>query len=209
MSIFGSAITSTINTFVSVIDGIKFALNSIGSKIGDIFSTVGSIYSKITSIDIKFWDGILNIANDIKSLPTLIVTAFTNMLKFLIIPSENYLQDNFDGLLTKLSTKLSLQSYTDFFNAISSETGGRIPNFTINILGTSATIINFDYFYQFKNDTDRWVRGFLFALMVLFNSNMIYKLIRKDNFTNGGGQGGMSVSVDTNPQLGVPRIGGK
>jgi len=130
----------------------------------------------------------------ITNLPSTILNGMSDTLKLLFIPKDNFFSNEFNQLNEQLSNKLSIQSYIDFLHAIGSAEGSRMQNVTVNYYGTTATIINFDIFYKWKDNTDRYIRGFIFALMILFNLNMIYKLIRGDNIISGGGHGMLSVS---------------
>lgn len=114
-------------------------------------------------------DGILN-------LPQLI----GNLLRELFIPSPDFFSNQFNGLRTTLNNRLSITAYENLLADIQSVTAGQMPRISANIplLNREITFVDFRWIENAKPYYFPWVRGAMFILLILYNYNMVYKLIR-------------------------------
>lgn len=114
----------------------------------------------------------------INNLGTTIISGITNSLKSLFIPSDTYFQSKFDWLKTALRDRLSLSSYEQIITSFSAVSQGKFEDVTITIMGCSGKILDGAWFGKVMNQVHDWIRGLMFILLVFYNYNQIYKLIR-------------------------------
>lgn len=122
---------------------------------------------------------------ELVAIPGRIVGGLTDAIKSLFIPSENYLADKFDTLQVAFKSKFGSNEY---LNSLSGFYSRSIEPFRINIYGKDVKIVDFNWFLSHLNTFHQIARGFMFPLMIFFNVNQIYFLVRGVNLwgTNRG-----------------------
>lgn len=99
----------------------------------------------------------------------------------LFVPSDGYFTSKIDELIDTFERKFSRNENMDSLFSLKSVSASRAKNWTINIFGSSVTIVNFDTFYKFTNHFANIARGFFFPLLIFYNINQLYFLIRGVN----------------------------
>lgn len=120
-------------------------------------------------------------------------------MKALFIPSDTYFSDNLDNIKLNLQTKLGYQAYIDIFGTMAdlTENGAiaiDLENYQVGELNINMPqFINFSNVIKYRNYWYGWVRGIIFVLLVIYNINQVYKLIRGSTLADtekylGGGK---------------------
>lgn len=124
--------------------------------------------------------GIQGILDFFGSLITSIIKAFSDLFSFIFIPSDGYFDNKLNYLNEKLSTKINTQDYEELLTSLqfASRAKAGLPNLTVNIMGQNCTIVDFSYYAKYQSVIYSWVRGLMFILLIFYNFNNIYKLIR-------------------------------
>lgn len=171
-------------------------LSSIGDWLTQGFSDV---VSSVTS-------GLANVVDTLKGIVTSIIDGFTELLKTLFIPSDEYWKGKFDYLFAKFEWVNSLidsvNIITDYFTTTDFS---QPPKVTLNLtlenskydFGDSAVVLDLTWFADYRSMVHRILSGFmwLFFLWNLFkelpsiisgvgNGGVYSNLV--DNEMNGG-----------------------
>ena len=124
----------------------------------------------------------------IKSIPD----AILNGIKSLFVPDDTYFSEHFERLKTALYNRLPITSYLSIIETFKDVVSGELSPITIELYGTTHTIVDFSYFNEHKATINNWVRGFVYFFLVLYNIGQIYKLIRGDTLTGNALQFGQN-----------------
>lgn len=143
-----------------------------------VIGGIGDFFSSLTQI-------VQGIFENLVDLPSQIVDLFVEALKSLFVPSENYFSDNFDAIKTLLETHLSLTSFKSLMEIIQNAQAGSLPDLKIKIFGVDYVLFSFKFFDPYIPTIHYWVKGFLGALLVLYNINQVYKLVRGGSLQDG------------------------
>ena len=114
---------------------------------------------------------------------------FVRMFRYTFIPSPRYLELKFNDVKSVLEEKMGIDNYTEFMDRFKGASGGNLEDVKINIMGVSATIINFSVLNSVKTTIHGFVRGIMFVLLVLYNLNQVYFLIRGTSLVGIVGRG--------------------
>ena len=99
-----------------------------------------------------------------------------------------------------MNNRLSITAYENLLADIKSVTAGQMPKIqaTIPIINRTVTFVDFQWIENARPYYFPWVRGAMFILLILYNYNMVYKLIRGtdlagatntvNNMRGGGGK---------------------
>lgn len=162
--------------------------------LSDIFNTIKKLPSLIIDGLKDFFLSIIGVLKDIfefiPKIPGLIIDGFKELLTFLFVPSDGFMDTKIGELQSLLEQKLSLDSYNEFINIIKTATAGNMPNISINLFGATLTLIDFKYFADNKDTLHDFVRGFMFMFLIFYNMRNAYKLMRADEIANGSGTNG-------------------
>jgi len=143
-------------TGTGIWDWLKDLLNKILNVLKDILTAIGNFISSL-----------------LEGLKELLISLF--------VPSDTFFKDKINSLRDLLVTKFGNNNFLD---GLKSANGYRFKNLTVTAFGKTATIVNFDDFYNHKDTFDKYITGFIFFLLALYNYNQIYKLIRKGTTMN-------------------------
>ncbi len=169
---------------VSIVGDIITWLQDLSSKLANGFTNViNGITTGFTNLISDIGTGFTNVLNWFADFPTML----GDLLKLIYIPSEDFFSNQFDLIKSALQNKLSVDSFTGVMDSIKSASAGEMPNIEVTIMGHTATIINFDYFRNVKSTINSWIRGFMFVLLILYNYNMVYTIVRGGGIFSGTG----------------------
>lgn len=131
-----------------------------------------------------------DIYESLVDLPNTIIGLLSSLLNTLFVPSSTYFSINFNTIKSNLESHLSINSFRSLMESIQNASAGTLPDIKINMNGTEYTFLSFSFFTPYLPTIKNWIKGFLGALMVLYNINQIYKLIRGGSLHDGTGGGG-------------------
>lgn len=144
----------------------------------DFFSNpLESIINVLTSI-LEFFGGL------VESL----INALSSLLQYLFIPEEDYF-DNMIGMLSDtLNERIKTQDYQELLESLQVSTrASSLPNMTATFFGQKVTIVDMSIYSNYQSTIYSWVRGTMFILLLFYNVNNIYKLIRGGSLQDGKG----------------------
>lgn len=127
-------------------------------------------------------------------LPGRIWEFFSEGLKALFIPSDDYFSGQNNNLKALLEGKLNATQYINIFKSFQNIVGSVPPNITIDLYGQTLTIIDFQYVAKCLPTFHFLVRGLVFIYLIWFNYNQIINLIRGNHpLQSGSASSGPSV----------------
>lgn len=131
-----------------------------------------------------------NIYQSLVDLPSNLIGLLTTLLNTLFVPSDTYFSTNFNSIKSNLESHLNISSFRSLMESIQNASAGTIPDIKINMNGREYTFLSFSFFNPYLPTIKHWIKGFLGALLVLYNINQVYKLIRGGSLHDGAGRGG-------------------
>lgn len=159
--------------FLDFLDDIYDLLNSILDML-NIFNIISEILDVVKSIP-----GILSdIWETVKSIPAKIIELLKDLLVSLFVPKDTYFNDWNNKFDNQLKDKLPYDTYNDFFENIKTITGARLHDIKVTIFGTECTVLTFQWYYKYEDTINGFIRGVMFIVLIFYNINMMYKLIR-------------------------------
>lgn len=118
----------------------------------------------------------------IKLVPFQIISDLQDLLIVLFVPSESYFNDKFSGLQDTFSAKFDYDlGFAESLQSVNSKT---IDNIDVNIMGVSATIVDFTYLDTALNFARPVIQAFIYFMLSLFHVNSVYKLLRGTNLVD-------------------------
>lgn len=180
MEVVTGPFEQVIQWLVSPLRSIGDGLNQLGQGISNVISI---IRDKITDLldTIKSWfvftDDSVNSQSDGVD-HGVIGNFFVNAFKYMFVPSDDFLSATFNSFKSSFEEKMGYENYTNFINQFQNVGSGTLDNVDVNIMGVNATIINFSPMKSILTTLQDYLRGFIFAMLVLYNINQVYKLIR-------------------------------
>lgn len=174
-----------------VVDGIwsvlSIPLNAIKALISGTTDKVSDVKTVIVDKSVSIQNNIISIKETIINLPTQIGIVVNNTLTYLFIPEDTYIPQKIDGIKDSLSKKLSVESYNAIFadlqNTHAVQEYSDVALDKLKIGGTDIPISKTSFVDKVPIDSMKekyfpWIRGVTFILLLLYNYNMIYKLVR-------------------------------
>ena len=120
------------------------------------------------------------------------------------MPNENYFSNNIKEIKQQISEKIPYEAYISIFGEIGNitPTGDisiSLPEYKIadNLTIKQDNFIEFSKIIQYKETWYKWVRGFTFIFMIIYNLNQFMKFLRGFNIADYGVQIGMQQSNST------------
>lgn len=123
----------------------------------------------------------------VKAIPATLIGLLEDLLIKLFCPTDTVLQGGFDGIMAAFKEKTDYQTYIDLLSRFQGLSEPDLDDITINWYGNTYTVITWDFFRRTKAIYSRYLRGFLYLFLLLFNFNNVYKLIRNSSFFDGSG----------------------
>lgn len=127
-----------------------------------------------------------DIWDSIKSLPDLIVNGIQDILTFLFIPEDDYFAIRFEYLKDIFVSKIGVDgSELDNLKNVTTTNIGNLDIFNVNLMGHNVKIVDLSIFNNFISKFHNIARGFMYPLLLLFNLNQLYFLIRGEKLFGG------------------------
>lgn len=166
---------------LDITDGITGIWDGIKALPGDIVDALSDVGDFILDIPSDITDGVTGIWDGIKSLPGLIADAFRELLKELFLPDAAFFNNWNNKFHLMLADKLPYDTYNNFFDDLKEISRSKLKDITINIYGQECTVLSFKWYYNSEDTINDWIRGIMFVVLVFFNINQMYKLIRNSS----------------------------
>lgn len=146
----------------------------IGNALDRLGDGIASIGQRIWSF---FAVPLSDIWSSIQRLPGLIVTGIHDVLVFLFVPEEDFFTGKFHEMRENLTAKLGVD--TSALESFKNVSGTDLDSgFEGTLYGQRVKFVDFSWFDDFKSKFHDLARGFIYPLLVLYNLNQIYFLIR-------------------------------
>lgn len=131
------------------------------------------------------WDWLKDLLQKILDAINGLIGALLDGLKALLIslfvPGDGFLTDAFNDMLSPLQNKLPIGAYTDLVSKLQNVGAKELQNVQVTLYGQTVTIIDWGYYKANKATFDDIIRGFVFILLLAYNINNIYKLVRNND----------------------------
>lgn len=165
------------NTLINVLTGEVVGNPPIDTEVpttGDVTGLWAKLWEWLKSI----LDVLKNILAAIVSLPVKLLDLLKALLLALFIPSEGFWSSNLDALKALLWGE-QIGEFTDGLSSLGSASGGTFKDVVVSLMGVnSLTVIDADSVNAVLNYIHKWVRGVFYPFLLIYNINMLYKLIR-------------------------------
>lgn len=147
------------------------------------------MYELSTNIFKKFSTPLSNIWQEIVNLPGTILSGIQEVFTFLFIPQEDYFSTKFSSMKDLFISKIGV-SGNEFeeLKSISSGSYNNIQEFKGTYMGKSVTFIDLSFLDNFIAKFHDIARGFMYPLLLIFNLNQVYFLIRGKKLFGGGNE---------------------
>lgn len=147
------------------------AIGSALSKLVEVLlAPINFIKDKVGSLP--------SIKDSIINLPSTIVSAIGSLLKTLFVPSDAFLQEKFNWIQSALKTKVNADAYDSIIKSFKSAKQGQFTDVEIKIMGVQGKILDGSWIRNVLGTFHNWIRGLMFILLIFYNYNQVYKLIR-------------------------------
>lgn len=160
---------------ISTLSDVKDGILAIPGSIADIVTDVGDI---AVSFPGDVADTISNIWDSVLDLPGNILSGLKELLISLFVPSDIFFNNWNNKFKNMLITKLPYDTYNSFFNDIKAISRTKLNDVTVNLFGKECTVLTFSWYYDNEETINHWIRGVMFIVLIFFNLNQMYKLIR-------------------------------
>lgn len=136
----------------------------------------------------KLLTGLGSIAKAIAAIPLKILDGLLELVKKIFIPEENFWTTNLDGLKNKFFHD-ELKEVQNGVESLESVGGGQFGDVTGSLMGVdNLTIIDSSSINMSLEKIHSWVRGFFYPLLLFFNINQMYRVIRGTSLIGIGGK---------------------
>lgn len=117
--------------------------------------------------------------NAIISIPQKIIELLVEALKSLFIPKDGFFTSNFNDFKDKISIKLGFATYVEMFKSLSAHVSGSVD---------FGGFIDLSIWDKYLPTLQNYIRGFIYALGLIFNIKMIVWMVRGSTPIEGGGK---------------------
>lgn len=188
----GGGTVSTIPNELVYIDGVPYFKAASGTLInvltGEVVGNppVGEVTTPdATGLWAKLWEWLKSILDVLKgilsailSLPLKLLELLKALLLALFIPSEGFWSDNMNNLKSLLWGD-TIDNLTGELEGLGNASGGTFKDVIVSLMGVKdLVVIDADSVNSVLDYIHKWVRGVFYPFLLIYNINMLYKLIR-------------------------------
>ncbi|MEG2908937.1 MAG: hypothetical protein RR945_06960 [Erysipelotrichaceae bacterium] len=162
-------------------------INKIGDFILGIPQAIWNFFKASFDIINNFlnfiWKGIESLVNFFMNFFKTLGDFITN----LFVPKADYFDKKFQGFQNILNSKINLNDYKNSINSLknATSTSTLINPQNLSIFGTSLNIDVFKYVNQNISFIHLFIRALMFLILLRYNINNVYKLIRGGDMSKG------------------------
>lgn len=106
---------------------------------------------------------------------------WNKFIDMFILP-ESYFIDNFRKLQNEMPTNSFGYQLVEYFGDLGNVSGGHLNCITINYAGQTHDVVCFEPLNEKLPIFHNWVRGVIFVLLLFYNYDQLYKLIRGSSY---------------------------
>lgn len=140
--------------------------------------------------DSGFWNsvisGISEVVQGVKGITSGILNGLKEILISLFVPEEDYFSSKFEQIKTKFMDRVGID--TSGFDELENVSAEDI-NFEATVLGINVKFIDLSFLEGILSKFHDLVRGFLYPLLIFYNMDQIYFMIRGSHLYKRGGGG--------------------
>lgn len=126
----------------------------------------------------KMLKGLGTIAAAIASIPLKILDGLFELIKKIVVPPENYLTEQMDTIKEEFFNE-EIEEGIQSIEELSNAGGGTFESVQVSIMGVDNVMVVDSSSVNKSLDTiHSWIRGIFYPLLLFFNINMLYRLIR-------------------------------
>lgn len=135
------------------------------------------------------WDVIKFLLSGILSALSTLVGWIGDLLKSLFVPSDKYFDSKINSMQNTLNTKVDTASLENALNAMKG-VGAReyLPQTRASLFGLDINIDILSFAKENLGMIHMFVRAIFYAILIKYNINSIYKLIRGSDMESGGSE---------------------
>lgn len=184
------AIDSALGFLVNPLQAIGTGLRNMGQGISGAIDSLAEFFTGgLTALK----NALLSPINYIKDKFTTLIDYLTPssenfILKLAFVPDEDFFSDKFESLKGQFSDKLGVSG--DEINQLKNVSGGSytgISDFEGTLHGKTMKFVDLSILDGFIDRIHNLARGFMFPLLIFYNLNQIYFLVRGVNLYGTGG----------------------
>lgn len=164
-----------LGTILQGITDVKDVILDLPVSIADAIAAVGDFALDIPS---DFVDVIDDIWETLQDIPGDITSLLKELLIELFVPSDTFFNNWKNDFNNLLVTKLPYDTYNEFFDDIKAITQSKLEDITITVYGKECTVLTFAWYYEYQTTIDHWIRGVMFIVLIFYNLNQMYKILR-------------------------------
>lgn len=184
-----NAITAIPSLISSLFEKLWDWLKKILDAITSIPSLIRSLFETLFGWLDKLWTQVKAIPSEIVSLkdkvgevmekiPSGIATALKDLFMELFVPDKNFFNDWGNNFKNSLKDKLPYDVYDGFFADIKSIKSSKLEDVTMTVYGKKVVVFPFSIYYKYEKKFDDIIMGFMFIVLIFYNLDQIYFLIR-------------------------------
>lgn len=141
--------------------------------------TIGGFFSLL-------WQWLKAILQAILNLPLSIINLLKAALVYLFVPDVNFWNNNLNQIKA-LMWGDEIDDLTNGFSDLSTNSSGGFQSVFVSLMGVSGLkVIDADSINSVLNTVHSWVRGFFYPFLLIFNINMMYRMIRGTSLVGFG-----------------------
>lgn len=172
-----------------IYDAFEYIIQHLIDAVVAVAGAVWSFFKNPIGSIVDAFESLLDfLAGFVKAL----VDAIGELLKVLFVPDDGYFDKKINALNKTLQSRIKTQDYEELLHSL--QLAGRaragLPNLTVTLWGQTVTVVDFGFYAKYQSTIYGWVRGVMFVLLLFYNVNNIYKLVRRDTLQNGSGSTG-------------------
>lgn len=163
---------------IDIVSGLTDVKDAVLDIPGDIVSSLTDVKAAVLDIPGDIVGVLVDVWESLKSIPGDIIDLLRELLVELFVPQDSYFNGWKNKFDNQLRNKLPYTTYIDFLEDIKEINSAKLDDITVTIYGQECTVLSFNWYYKCKDDIDNLIRGFTFIVLIFFNINQMYKLIR-------------------------------
>ena len=187
------AIDSALGFLVSPLQAIGTGLRNMGQGISGAIDSLAEFFTGgLTALK----NALLSPINYIKDKFTTLIDYLTPssenfILKLAFVPDDDYFSDRFEIIKTNFVNKIGVDgTEINQLGEVTSQSLTGLSDFKGTVYGQEVEFLNFDWFTSYLPRIQNLARGFMFPLLLFYNLNQIYFLVRGVNLYGTGRKGG-------------------
>lgn len=161
------------DVLATLVDGFKDLAKKIVNGFSDLISNMktwfGDLIDSVVNLFTSLGDWFGQLFSNILNLPSLIIEGFKDLLQFLFVPKDGFLDDKISSVKDTLAKKFDVATYEELLKALKGYVSG-----TLDFGG----YINISVWTNHMDTLKNFIRGFFYPLIVIGDIKWIIWLLR-------------------------------